>query len=106
MVISAEVPQGAKPEEEACFLLLYQHEAPPDPPTYKDTLAPAPRHPSRTWGGKDSTQMAPSTMVSRAFIQEGNRAFKVCLTGTLRGSVTAQFSPMKLLCQNEDQLLV
>ena len=71
MVISAEVPQGAKPEEEACFLLLCQHEAPPDPPTYKDTLAPAPRHPSRTWGGRDSTQMAPSTMVSRAFIQEG-----------------------------------
>lgn len=58
-----------------------------------------------TWGGKGSTQVAPSTMVSRAFIQEGAGRVK-SVTGTLRGSITAQISPMKLLHQNEDQLLV
>ena len=40
--------------------------------------------------------MAPSTVVSRAFIQEGAGRVK-SVTGTLRGSVTAQISPMKVL---------
>ena len=68
----------------------------------KMPLPPPPDTPQGHGAGR-TAHTAPSTMVSRAFIQEG-RACEVCVTGTVRGSLNSSllqgsfFVRMKTSC--------
>lgn len=74
------------------MLPVCQNEAPLDPPTYKDTLAPAPRAPSMTWGvGRAARRWRPAPWSPGPSFRKV-RGGGVRVTGTLR-SIIAQISP-------------